>query len=117
MRRRNYVFGNAIAGSHVLATLFLTLGVSAAAADVPVAPTPEVAQKCMIYSYRVYPYKRPGSVKGSPARGMYMRDCVAKGGNVPEPPEPPKPAPKPAPRSTSPTASSAAPHPDEAPAK
>jgi hypothetical protein len=42
----------------------------------------------MVYSYRVYPYKRPGSVKGSPARGLYMRDCVAKGGDVPEPPVP-----------------------------
>lgn len=96
---------------HVLAAVFLALGASIAVAEVPVAPTPEVAKKCMIWSYRVYPYKRPGSVKGSPARGIYMRDCVAKGGDVPEPPEPPKPAPRPNPK-----AAAVAPHHDDTPA-
>ncbi len=95
-------------GEYVLAAIFLALSVSISVAEVPVAPTPEVAKKCMIYSYRVYPWKRPGSVKGSPARGLYMRDCVAKGCDVPEPPEPEKPVPKP---------KAASAHQDEAPAK
>lgn len=96
MHRRNHILGSA-----TLAAIFLALAVSASMAELPVAPTPEVAKKCMIYSYRVYPWKRPGSVKGSPARGIYMRDCVAKGGDVPEPPEPPKPAPRPNPKAAS----------------
>lgn len=106
---------NHILGSTILAAVFLALAVSTSMAELPVAPTPEVAKKCMIYSYRVYPWKRPGSVKGSPARGIYMRDCVAKGGDVPEPPEPEK---KPAPTAASKTASTPAPSQQDAtPAK
>ena len=48
-------------------------------------PSAETAKRCMHYSYLVYPYKRPGSVRGSGERGAYFRDCMARDGNVPEP--------------------------------
>jgi hypothetical protein len=49
-------------------------------------PSAETARRCMHYSYVVYPYKRPGSVRGSGDRQAYFRDCMAKDGNVPPPP-------------------------------
>jgi hypothetical protein len=49
------------------------------------SPSAETARKCMRYSYLVYPYKRPGSVRGSGDRQAYFRECMAKDGNVPEP--------------------------------
>jgi len=49
------------------------------------APSAETAKRCMRYSYLVYPYKRPGSVRGSSDRQAYFRDCMAKDGNVPTP--------------------------------
>lgn len=57
------------------------------------APSPEVAKKCLAFSYRVYPFKRPGTVKGSNARRDYLADCMAKNGAVDEPPVPTAPAP------------------------
>jgi hypothetical protein len=51
-------------------------------------PSADVARKCMRYSYVAYPYKRPGSVKGSGDRQAYFMDCMAKEGNVPAPPLP-----------------------------
>jgi hypothetical protein len=73
-----------------LAVLLATL---ASAAFFPASalagPSAEVARKCMHYSYVVYPYKRPGSVRMSGDRQAYFRDCVAKEGNIPVP-EPPK---------------------------
>jgi hypothetical protein len=39
----------------------------------------------MVYAYKAYPYKRPGSVRGSPDRQNYLRDCLAKSGDVPVP--------------------------------
>ena len=48
-------------------------------------PTAETAKRCMRYSYLVYPYKRPGSVRMSGDRQAYFRDCMAKDGNVPPP--------------------------------
>lgn len=53
-------------------------------------PSAETAKRCIHYSYLVYPYKRPGSVRGSGDRQAYFRDCMAKDGNVP-PPIPAKP--------------------------
>ena len=52
------------------------------------APAAEVAKKCMVYAYKAYPYKRPGSVRGSPDRQNYMRDCLARNGDVPVPTPP-----------------------------
>lgn len=52
------------------------------------SPSADAARKCMRYSYLVYPYKRPGSVRGSGDRQTYFRECLAKDGNVPEPPQP-----------------------------
>ena len=49
-------------------------------------PNPETARKCLRYSYLAYPYKRPGSVRGSGDRQAYFRDCMERDGNVPEPP-------------------------------
>ena len=48
-------------------------------------PSAETAKRCIHYSYLFYPYKRPGSVRGSGDRQAYFRDCMAKDGNVPEP--------------------------------
>ena len=48
-------------------------------------PSPEIAKRCMHYSYVVYPYKRPGSVRGSGDRQSYFRDCMARNGDVPAP--------------------------------
>lgn len=52
------------------------------------APSAEAARKCLHYSYIAYPYQRPGSVRMSPDRQNYFKDCMAKEGNVPEPPVP-----------------------------
>jgi hypothetical protein len=48
-------------------------------------PSAEIAKRCMHYSYLLYPYKRPGSVRMSGDRQSYFRDCMAKDGNVPVP--------------------------------
>lgn len=60
-----------------------------ASATASAAPSAEVAKRCVHYSYLVYPYKRPGSVRMSGDRQAYFRDCMAKEGNVAEP-TPPK---------------------------
>jgi hypothetical protein len=67
----------------ILAVILVTAGMVPAGA-VP-APSAETARRCMHYSYVVYPYKRPGSVRGSGDRQAYFKDCVAKDGNVPAP--------------------------------
>ncbi|KJC45194.1 hypothetical protein UB31_21095 [Bradyrhizobium sp. LTSP849] len=51
-------------------------------------PSPEVARKCMRYSYIAYPYQRPGSVRMSGDRQTYFRDCMDKEGNIPVPEKP-----------------------------
>jgi hypothetical protein len=51
-------------------------------------PSAETAKRCIHYSYLVYPYKRPGSVRGSGDRQAYFRDCMAKDGNIPAPAKP-----------------------------
>jgi hypothetical protein len=66
----------------------LVAGVTTAAASA--GPSPETAKKCIHYSYIAFPYKRPGSVRGTGDRQSYFRDCMAKDGNVPEPPSPDK---------------------------
>jgi hypothetical protein len=48
-------------------------------------PNAEVARRCMQYSYVAYPYKRPGSSRGSGDRQAYFKDCMTKEGNVPQP--------------------------------
>jgi hypothetical protein len=49
------------------------------------APSAETAKRCIRYSYLVYPYKRPGSVRMSGDRQAYLKDCMTKDGNVPAP--------------------------------
>jgi hypothetical protein len=49
------------------------------------APSAETAKRCMHYSYVVYPWKRPGTVRMSGDRQAYFRDCMAKDGNIPPP--------------------------------
>jgi hypothetical protein len=49
------------------------------------APSAETAKRCIHYSYVVYPYKRPGSVRMSGDRQAYLKGCMAKEGNVPVP--------------------------------
>ena len=49
------------------------------------APSAETAKRCIRYSYLVYPYKRPGSVRMSGNRQTYFNDCMARDGNVPRP--------------------------------
>lgn len=48
-------------------------------------PSAETAKRCVHYSYVVYPYKRPGSVRMSGDRQAYFRDCMTKEGKVPQP--------------------------------
>lgn len=55
-------------------------------------PSAETAKKCLRYSYLLYPYQRPGSVRMSADRNNYFRDCMAKEGIVPEPAPPKEPA-------------------------
>jgi hypothetical protein len=66
---------------------FALIGICAPGGAVA-APSAEVAKKCMHFSYLVYPYNRPGSVKMSSNRQSYFKDCMSKEGNVPEPPAP-----------------------------
>jgi hypothetical protein len=66
----------------VLAVILATASVPASAVA---APSAETAKRCMHYSYVVYPYKRPGSVRGGGDRQAYFRGCMVKDGNVPEP--------------------------------
>ena len=49
------------------------------------APSAEVAKRCIHYAYVVYPFKRPGSVPMSGDRQAYIKDCLAKNGDVPAP--------------------------------
>ena len=48
--------------------------------------TRQVANECRVLAYKEYPYRRPGTVKGSPARYEFFKDCVAKRSN-PEAPQ------------------------------
>lgn len=52
------------------------------------APSAEVAKRCVRYGYIAYPFKRPGSVPMSGDRQAYIKDCMAKNGDVPAPPKP-----------------------------
>jgi hypothetical protein len=70
----------AAAATGVMIQIFAA-GLSPAAAG----PSAETAKKCVRYSYLLYPYKRPGSVRMSGDRNNYFRDCMVKDGNVPEP--------------------------------
>ena len=84
MRRR--LIKSAQAGQIILVAVFASLQAPSAYS----APTAAVAKKCLAYAYRLYPYKRPGSAKGSNARQLYFNDCVAKNGDIPEPPRTPR---------------------------
>lgn len=72
----------------ILGALIVVLVASLQTGNAIAGPSAEIARKCMRYSYLVYPYKRPGSVRGSGDRQAYFRECVAKDGNVPQPPAP-----------------------------
>ena len=65
----------------VVAVVLLALTPQALAVVGP-APTREVANKCLTLAYKAYPWRRPGSVRGTPDRYMFFKDCVAKEGNV-----------------------------------
>ena len=67
--------------------LACTVIVSISAASA--APSAEVAKRCVRYGYVAYPFKRPGSVPMSGDRQTYIKDCMAKNGDVPAP-TPPK---------------------------
>lgn len=64
--------------------------VTAGSSPAIAGPSAETAKKCVRYSYLLYPYTRPGSVRMSGDRNSYFRECMAKEGNVPEPPPLPK---------------------------
>ena len=66
----------------ILLVIFFDICFPATAAA---GPSPEIAKRCMHYSYVAYPYRRPGSVRGTGDRAAYFRDCMAKDGSVPEP--------------------------------
>jgi hypothetical protein len=73
----------------ILGTMFVALtAILETTDDAVAAPSADTARKCMRYSYQIYPYQRPGSVRGSGDRQTYFKGCIAKDGNVPEPPPP-----------------------------
>jgi hypothetical protein len=65
--------------------LIILLAAVLAPASSIAAPSAETAKRCIRYSYLVYPYKRPGSVRMSGDRQAYLKDCMTKDGNVPAP--------------------------------
>jgi len=44
----------------------------------PPPPTAQDAKDCKVAAYKAYPYQRPGSAPGSPARFDYFKSCLAK---------------------------------------
>ncbi|WP_369725995.1 hypothetical protein AB8Z38_15710 [Bradyrhizobium sp. LLZ17] len=75
----------------VAVTLVVVQSIGAGFSPAAAGPNAEAAKKCIRYSYLLYPYHRPGSVRMSGDRNNYFRDCMAKDGNVPEPPPPKEP--------------------------
>lgn len=73
-----------LAGNTLGFACAVMVGISAASA----APSAEVAKRCIHYAYVAYPFKRPGSVPMSGDRQAYIKDCMAKNGDVPAPPRP-----------------------------
>lgn len=70
--------------------LWMSAGVQPAS-----ALTAELAKKCRAFAVKAHPPKLAGSKTGSAAaERQYFKDCVAKGGHVPEP-EAPAPAQQP----------------------
>jgi hypothetical protein len=67
----------------VMVVILVTTGLVPASAVA--APSAETAKRCVHYSYVVYPYKRPGSVRMSGDRQAYLKSCMAKEGSVPAP--------------------------------
>lgn len=70
-------------------TLLVVQIVGAGLSPAAAGPSAETAKKCVRYSYLLYPYQRPGSVRMSGDRNNYFKDCMAKEGMVPAP-APPK---------------------------
>lgn len=66
--------------------MIAAIGITQCPRSALAAPSAEVAKRCMHYAYMAYPYKRPGSVRGSPDRQNYFKDCMARNGDVPAPP-------------------------------
>jgi hypothetical protein len=92
MRRLKHVFAffrqSGVRGVRLAILFALLANVAPVPAHAAAAPSAEVAKLCMRYSYVVYPYKRPGSVRMSGDRQNYFKDCVAREGKVPEPASP-----------------------------
>ena len=65
--------------------MLFAINTTATDANTAPAPSADIARRCLRYAYIVFPYKRPGSVRGSGDRQAYYRDCITKDGNVPEP--------------------------------
>jgi len=70
-----------------LATLALP---SLSASESRAGPSAETAKKCLRYAYIAFPYRRPGSAPMSGDRQAYFKECMAKEGDVPQPPSPAK---------------------------
>jgi len=92
MRRLKHLFAffrqSGVRGVQLAILLALLANVAPVPARAAAAPSAEVAKLCMRYSYVVYPYKRPGSVRMSGDRQNYFKDCVTREGKVPEPASP-----------------------------
>jgi hypothetical protein len=92
MRRLKHLFAffrpSGVRGVRLAILFALLANVAPVPARAAVAPSAEVAKLCMRYSYVVYPYKRPGSVRMSGDSQNYFKDCVAREGKVPEPASP-----------------------------
>jgi hypothetical protein len=82
--------------------LLVTIGLNVVASPASAAPSAAVAKRCLYYAYILYPYKRPGAAPMSGDRQAYFQDCMAKNGEVLQPPGPATPpAAKPAQEPTS----------------
>jgi hypothetical protein len=83
MSRNSLESGAGLSALVLLATVL-------AAGNASAGPAPEVAKRCLHFSYIAYPFKRPGAVPMSGDRQAYFKDCMAKNGAVPMPTPPPK---------------------------
>ncbi len=71
------------------ATLVVAL-VATPAWALPPPPTAQDAKDCKVAAYKAYPYQRPGSAPGSPARFEYFKDCLARRAELQQQQSPPQ---------------------------
>jgi hypothetical protein len=67
----------------------LALVIISGATSASAAPTKEESRRCIQFAHVAYPLRGPGKVSlWSSERQAYLKDCLAKNGNVPPPTRP-----------------------------